>query len=117
MQTFLKAYLECALWSSTDANNHDRPFDERFSIADFDEESLEIAKKDCEAFLEKAGKFITPYELTQAGHDFWLTRNRHGCGFWDGDWGDKKGEVLTKIANSFGELYVDSINDEKVCFV
>ena len=21
-----------------------------------------------------------------AGHDFWLTRNGHGAGFWDGDW-------------------------------
>lgn len=38
-----------------------------------------------------------------AGHDFALTRNHHGAGFWDrglpGDLGDK----LTKIAQSFGD--------------
>ena len=44
----------------------------------------------------------------QAGHDFWLTRNRHGAGFWDGDWPVAQGEMLTKASHGFGEvdLYV-----------
>jgi hypothetical protein len=58
----------------------------------------------------------------QAGHDFWLTRNGHGCGFWDGDWGptEKRGtpadwfpktaaDMLTLSAKAAGEqdTYVD----------
>jgi hypothetical protein len=40
-------------------------------------------------------------------HDFWLTRNRHGCGFWDGSYKDL-GDRLTNAAQAFGEcdLYV-----------
>ena len=41
-----------------------------------------------------------PYEL--AGHDFALTRNRHGAGFWDRGLGEA-GDVLTDLAHSFGE--------------
>lgn len=40
-------------------------------------------------------------------HDFWLTRCGHGCGFWDGDYGEL-GDRLTTAAKAFGEvdLYV-----------
>jgi hypothetical protein len=43
----------------------------------------------------------------QAGHDFWLTRNRHGAGFWDRGHG-AEGADLTQHAKSFGDcdLYV-----------
>jgi len=40
------------------------------------------------------------YDL--AGHDFALTRNRHGAGFWDRGLGEA-GDVLTDLAHSFGE--------------
>jgi hypothetical protein len=42
------------------------------------------------------------------GHDFLLTRNGHGCGFWDGDWPEEAGERLTAAAEKCGEfnLYV-----------
>ena len=38
-----------------------------------------------------------------AGHDFLLTRNGHGAGFWDGDWSDVNGaaDKLTMAAQSF----------------
>jgi hypothetical protein len=41
------------------------------------------------------------------GHDFWLTRNHHGAGFWDRGYG-KLGEILTDAAHSFGtyDLYI-----------
>jgi hypothetical protein len=39
-----------------------------------------------------------------AGHDFWLTRNGHGAGFWDGDWPEPLATVLTDAAHAFGEL-------------
>jgi hypothetical protein len=40
-----------------------------------------------------------------AAHDFILTRNRHGIGFWgDGRWAEPWGDKLTALAESFGEL-------------
>lgn len=48
-------------------------------------------------------------EWDYAAHDFILTRNHHGAGFWDGDWHAPWGERLTELAHSFGELesYLD----------
>ena len=39
------------------------------------------------------------------GHDFWLTRNREGAGFWDGFWGED-GDTLTELAQEFPEVDV-----------
>ena len=39
----------------------------------------------------------------RAGHDFWLTRNHHGAGFWDGDWPEPQATALTDAAHAFGE--------------
>lgn len=39
-----------------------------------------------------------------AAHDFILTRNGHGCGFWDGDWWEPWASQLTDLAKSFGEI-------------
>jgi hypothetical protein len=35
------------------------------------------------------------------GHDFWLTREGHGVGFWDRGYG-RVGSILTDAASSFG---------------
>jgi hypothetical protein len=42
--------------------------------------------------------------LERAGHDLWLTRNRHGAGFWDGDWPTEYADELTAAAHDFGCL-------------
>lgn len=39
------------------------------------------------------------------GHDFYMTRNGHGVGFWDRGLGEM-GEWLTRMANPFGEASV-----------
>lgn len=44
-----------------------------------------------------------------AAHDFILTRNHHGTGFWDyGRWAEPWGDQLTTLCRSFGclEVYV-----------
>ena len=48
-------------------------------------------------------------EWSCAAHDFILTRNHHGAGFWDGDWHEPWGQRLTELAHSFGllESYLD----------
>lgn len=42
----------------------------------------------------------------QAAHDFILTRNSHGTGFWDsGRWAEPWGDRLTQLCRHFGELH------------
>ncbi len=57
---------------------------------------------DLEADL--AAKGGDPVPDTQAGRDFWYTRNGHGCGFWDGDWPEPYATALTDAARAFGNV-------------
>lgn len=68
-------------------------------------------RKDVELFYRKHSEQIHTWAgvdaPAQAGYDFWLTRNGHGAGFWESEWG-KPGAILDKAAKAFGEadLYV-----------
>lgn len=101
---FVGAYLEAALWSSTDDEGD--PLDGKYSFSDISTEAIKRADRDCAMFVLFNKKWITNYKL--AGHDFWLTRCGHGAGFWDGDWPEEAGERMTKSAEMFGnvDLYV-----------
>lgn len=115
LDPFCTAYIEAALWSSTD-NSDERggePLDKNYDIEDFDDESLRKMEQDCKAFQEKAGDLIDGQE-EQAGHDFWLTRNGHGAGFWDGDWPEPAATELTNLSKEFGEVDLYIGDDGKV---
>src|SRR5260221_13123445 len=105
IKKFFDSYVETALWSSTDED--DQPLDGQYDASDIAASTLDEMMKDCENFLE-ANEADIDGKYAQAGHDFWLTRNRHGAGFWDGDWPDKVGDRLTKDAHAYGsvDLYV-----------
>lgn len=45
------------------------------------------------------------------GHDFALTRNGHGAGFWDRGLGEL-GDRLSKAADVYGSAYVDVTTDD-----
>jgi hypothetical protein len=47
--------------------------------SDFERESI----LDCLAFFSRIQCYLSDDNIPQAGHDFWLTRNGHGTGFWD----------------------------------
>jgi hypothetical protein len=83
LDTILQAYLVCALWSSNDEDGE--PLDSNFTVDDFSVSFTEQAKKDIKDFVELAGDMLNDWEESQIGHDFWLTRNGHGAGFWDRD--------------------------------
>lgn len=111
---FFEAYLEAALWSSVDENGE--PLDANYGISEIHDESIQKMKEDCEKFQKQNEQWLNEENcLTkinfeeQGGHDFWLTRNGHGCGFWEkSDWKEYPGMILTKSAKAFGEcnLYV-----------
>lgn len=62
-------------------------------------------REECEAFLAEVDEAFpeNDFDAGQMGHDFLLTRNGHGAGFWDGDWGDD-GDELTRIAKGYGNI-------------
>lgn len=109
LDTFTRAYIECALWSTNDESNDQggEPLDQNYSTNDLEPETLARMVEDCAEFQRQAGEAIVP-DLKRAGYDFWLTRNGHRVGFWDGDWEETIGEQLTKLSEGFGEfdLYV-----------
>ena len=67
-----------------------------------------------EQLLNRLPETYSGYDYTAmdlAGHDFWLTRNGHGAGFWDRGLG-QLGDDLTDAAKSFGscDAYVGDDN-------
>lgn len=105
LDTFTLQYIETLLWSESD--EHGKPLEGLYSVDDLAPETLEAIKEDCAGFQKsQSGHIVGREEL--AGHDFCLTRNGHGAGFWDGDWPEEAGEVLTIASKPFGtmDLYV-----------
>ena len=111
MNEFLTAYIEAALWSSTD--DQDVPLDSNYSIEDLAPETFQKMDEDCARFINENWEDIG-LDFTKAGHDFWLTRNGHGCGFWDGDWPEDAGERLTKASKRLGEVDLYVGDDGKI---
>jgi hypothetical protein len=107
IQNIFHHYITCALWSSTD--NDGEPLDATYDISDLHagtEHNMFEELKDFVKLLEKENVDWSDWSEEQVGHDFWLTRNGHGAGFWDR--GLENGDVLTKWAKTFGscDLYV-----------
>lgn len=111
MNEFLEGYLTCALWSSTDFSTESggNPLDDNYTVDDIALEAIANAEEDCEDFQEANALDLeaTGASDSQNGHDFWLTRNGHGAGFWDRGYGEV-GERLTAAAKVYGSvgLYV-----------
>lgn len=68
-------------------------------------------RADCVDFYLEAIKLLdldTFDRWNDLGSDFHLTRNRHGAGYWDGDW-PNIGAQLTELARPYGscELWVE----------
>lgn len=106
---FLGGYVECALWSSCDDDGYS-VYDD-YGAEDFHSESMQFMRESCLEFLQEPGVYRMLREVgstaEQAGHDFWLTQNHHGAGFWDRGYG-KIGDKLTERAQSYCnvELYL-----------
>jgi len=120
---FILAYRVAAVWASTGGPDPDRPepLDEQgFDASDFTAEARDRIRADCVKFihdnktwLDVAGGLPTgARSYSDSGHDFWLTRNGHGTGFWDRELG-ALGGLLTKAAEAFGECIVEADFDNE----
>lgn len=106
LDVFTRGYIECALWSSTDEAGE--ALDALHSIDDISADCLAEMIGDCADFQISFAELLSQAgNAAQNGHDFWLTRNRHGAGFWDRGYGDA-GQKLTEMTHPYGEvnLYV-----------
>lgn len=111
---FLRGYTTALLWSSTDDVDGETVYLDQYptSTAADDHSMAEClaffeanrADIDAAALIYVSAQGATGYEM--AGHDFALTRNGHGAGFWDGDLPDELGERLTKAAKAAGECWL-----------
>ena len=111
LDNFTIGYIECALWASMD--DDDKPLDDNYGPEDIESATLLEMIGDCGRFQKENDELLTiaistgGRTLSDCGHDLWLTRNRHGAGFWDRGLG-VTGEKLTEAAHSYGsfDLYV-----------
>jgi len=108
LDRFTLAYLTCALWASHDDDGEF--LDASCTIDDLSPEALGSAIVDCAAFQADFADLLAKAGTDeQNGHDYWLTRNRHGAGFWDRGYPPIIGRTLSDAAKSDGsvDLYVD----------
>ena len=113
MNPTAQALAETILY--TECDDDGTPLDRNYCIADFDEKSLETIYGEFQQFIQVVERQITEkvgenwdsiddfYDLMQPSenqteYDYILTRNRHGAGFWDGDWASEVSEILTNAA-------------------
>jgi len=106
LDSFTRAYVECALWSSMDNADASggEPLDANYAIEDIAPEALARMVADCEAFQRDNASDLEACDLgtERAGTDFWLTRNKHGSGFWDEEYRREKraNEALKRLTEA-----------------
>lgn len=112
LETMIAAYIECAIWSSSDNvdDSGGEPLDANYDASDLSPDARVTMEADCKSFYEDPSNAdaLALWDDSQAGHDFWLTRNGHGAGFWDRYCGDtdesRAGDLLTKASKPYGEV-------------
>lgn len=110
-------YVDCAIWAGLDwsrcdrwtehacseecvANGNPPPLEENYCADDIAPEALEEIRQDCASFIAANRDDLAQWAADQAGHDFYLTRNGHGAGFWDR--GLEAGDRLAEAARVYG---------------
>jgi hypothetical protein len=125
LDLFALSYVEAMLWSTNDESDESGgdPMDSNYSVDDLDPDLIAEIVTDCAAFRAKfddaflRAACLGRYDaIEQAGHDFWLTRAGHGCGFWEtSDWKEEAGAAMTAYCEEVGECYICIGDNGKVC--
>lgn len=121
LESIINAYLACALWSSSDDSGE--PLNSAYNTDDLAPDTLAHAHEDIGDFLgllQREGvQWSTHWTPAQFGHDFWLTRNGHGAGFWDrygvnNEEGHALGQRLTDWCKTYSSIDLYIGDDGKV---
>ena len=112
---FVDSYLQTAAWVTCDIGE----------CQEFTEDGKKMAALHCAKFLDKCHQngikratvlSFAGEELPMlAAHDFFLTRNGHGAGFWDKEniYGEELAAKLTQIAKELGEAVPFHVRGKK----
>jgi hypothetical protein len=66
-----------------DPEKHSEMLDGDYDADDIDSDALDSMREDCTNFVQANREDLAGISPGQAGHDFWMSRNGHGTGFWD----------------------------------
>jgi hypothetical protein len=110
--SFMLGFIECLLWSCTDEEG--QGLDRQYDKEDIGKGSLEEIKQDCDDFQESQSELLEGLDDDFAGHNFCLTRNGHGAGFWDCGLGEL-GDQLTAACRPYGSLYLSEDGEGGLC--
>ena len=99
LEEMAAAFIEALYFTEGGPDNPD------FDDAELSEEAREDIRAECHSFFRRFGCYLENegQSPAQMGHDFWLTRNGHGAGFWDGDW-PIYGDTISKASEGYGQL-------------
>lgn len=121
---FIGGYTDAMKWANTIMEVGDDPetsdiesFDAANDIRvwNFDHASMVRIVEVCDDFLRAAEPMLRaatmisahdkygPRDMSDHGHDFALTQNHHGAGFWDRGYPSVLGDALTDAAQGYGE--------------
>jgi hypothetical protein len=123
LDRIINGYITTALWAETDQSDPDtggEPLNDNYGPGDLSEDFMRQAREDCAAMADTADlkTYLQYQDAFSFGHDFWLTRNGHGAGFWDRwhDGGELEalGRRLTDMAKPFGEVNLYVGEDGKI---
>ncbi len=93
---------------------------ENFTKDDIEPNSLIKAYNDIKEFIKICGDAATTAieenGFSQFGHDFWLTRNHNGSGFFDRGYDDDVEKILMDNAHKMGEIDLYINDDMKLSF-
>jgi hypothetical protein len=105
LDDMVTAYVECALWAGADEDSN--PLDDNYGPDDVSPEALAEIAAECRDFYRDNAEDLANVTAEQAGHDFYLTRNGHGAGFWDRGLGEL-GDRLSAATKPYGtsDMYV-----------
>lgn len=113
---FVDGYIDCALWcgviAEVEEGDTGHSIDEHY-VDQLSAEALETLEADAVDFFNAHQDILEPYDKSRAGQDFWLTRNGHGAGFWDGGYSSPEYQTLTMDAKAYGscDLYLVQDSD------
>jgi hypothetical protein len=128
IEAVIAQYVETMLWSEscngTAGGDHEHtttdPQDCDASLEYIGYESTDLAlvamkavRADVQDFCEANAADLADLSPSDIGHNFLLSRNRHGTGFWDRGWGER-GDRLHAAATIYGSMGAYVGDDDQV---
>jgi len=114
LHNFITGYTDAMIMVESQYLYEDLEFAKKAEVSESDlsEEAKGQIVSDCTRFYEANQESFE--DDNSAGIDFYLTRNRHGAGFWDGDYPEETGKSLTESSHRYGEIHAYFGDDGKI---